>query len=85
MALSPDQLTKVHAEIPRKDWHQGHPTSIGPRDEVEFFRAGMPTTADGVPGVPRLHPDRYRGPGKPGTTPAGPNQPSPLYDGPTDL
>jgi hypothetical protein len=85
VALRPEDLTKAQAAISRRDWMAGHPTAIGPTDEVTEYRAGLPTTDSGVPGIPRLHPDRYRGPGKPGTTPAGPNQPKPAYDFPTDL
>jgi hypothetical protein len=66
-----------------KEGFMGHPTAPGPRDPY-VLRRGLPTTRDGVPGIPRLHPGTHI-PGLPGTSPAGPMQPGITYDGdPTD-
>jgi hypothetical protein len=74
VALNPEQLNVM----------RGHPTAPGIRDKRKI-RRGLPTTADGVPGLPRLYMDRHsHGPGIPGGT-SGPIQPGVIYDNPAGV
>jgi hypothetical protein len=80
---STDPLMPRHPDAPdpiyqgwlaTEEAYHGHPTAPGFRD-VKMVRAGEPSTASGVPGVPRLRPrPESQFLGVPGQTPAGPTQ-----------